>query len=194
MSLPLEEGSVHEAGRALQGRELRTMKISAAATLKDLSDEYVFFNHGWLMAFGGMSLDPLQDIVNRSEKDIEPAILDFSGPVLPGGIWPWCNRVIVIERGDWDWLYDKLKSVAAIDRQTGRLVRSFPQQVLIPDQLDLDKRVVQPAVPPLVELTLFAVDASDKLVVWENGQLVRKPARPETIDLQQRLVMKVQNP
>ena len=165
----LKEGT-QALGRASQGVETAKLRYSAAASLADLAKDYAIFTHAAFLTWGGMDIDPLQDLIARHTSpdcfafDLVCKEKLFTGLVRrsdPPALRPYAHRLLFMPHEFWKDVGSGLGAVTAVDRRRQRLFRAAPQEIVVLDVLALSKAATLPAVMPTVMISVFGVDATD---------------------------------
>jgi hypothetical protein len=163
------------------GREQRaeTLKISRAATLADLAQDYAIFNHGAFFVHGRLDVDPVGDYVAR-QPDPAPLVMPttFSVPLFRGLSMPgrpigppfdWERVLVFVERRHWDGLRAHLLRCGWVDRRRRTYARAVMQTIPLIDFLALDRALIVPAPLPTVEVAVFGVDGTRVHVQFVPG-------------------------
>lgn len=155
--LPEPEG-LRPTGRAhAEGDEqTRELKLSSAVTLGDLAQDYVFFTPALLFSTG-ITIDPVQEHINRQDRPIPVATVRFDNPIFDRIPAPNDRTLWLCPREDWPPLDDSLRAVSILNRQEGWLASAYRHVVEIADPLLLEKSVLLPSPVPTVEVIVYGV-------------------------------------
>lgn len=161
--IPVPTGE-QSLGPAALDAERRTLQITSAARLADLTDEYVFFSHGPFYLWSGLEFDPVADLIAR-EGMPPPALLTcqlqlFAGLAPNASLAEWEHRLLALPRLDAEPWLRALAGLATVDRDRRRLHRAVRQDIRLPDPLFLAKQAVWCPQPPLIDVTVFGVSGT----------------------------------
>lgn len=146
MSRPLEHG-VQQVGKIAEPRRpMEALKISTAATLKELAAEYVFFTPALLYTLLPLGdRDPLAEFVALTNCPVEPVWLNFQREILPGLADPaWTHRIGLFRRDQWQLLREFFGRAAFSDQATGLVARVRWQEITIPDPIAMERAIHVP--------------------------------------------------
>lgn len=165
----LKEGT-QALGRASQGIETAKLRYSAAASLADLAKDYAIFTHAAFFTWGGMDIDPLQDLIARHPSsdclafDLVFKAKLFTGLVRrsdPHVLRQHAHKLLCMPLEHWKDIGPSLGAVTAVERARKRFFRAAPQEIAILDVLALSRAATLPDVMPTVMISVFGVDATD---------------------------------
>lgn len=192
--LPQHEGVSTAPVAADHVSDIRS-RVSAAASLAELSNEYAFFTHALFFAYGLMkpAEDPVTHYVNTRAPNLQLLVLDTGVPLLQS--FPTYNtylktlaqRLYGCPVNDWPALHAYLAGVSGVHRDLRLFWRAGSQQGKLLDVLKASKlTVLTPGGLPTVDVTAYAVGRSDGTYMFNSvpgGYLgvVRGPAQPEII-------------
>jgi len=149
-------------------------KLSAAATMADLTPDYVFYTPALIYICNPLTFDPMADFLTENNYDIVPFSLAFNQPLFKGmeterdSMW---NHVIYgVDKEQWPKLEKFLGSIAFSERDTGKLTRVRTQKVTIADPIFLNKDTVLQGNIPTVEITAFCMDTNMGSVYLKPGK------------------------
>lgn len=164
------------------------LRISAAARLIDLAQELEFFNHGLLCTYGGLSFDPVPDLVARGGYP-DPAIIRLEAPLFTGIDFPqgepeWGRTILAFPRPA-DRFFQDLLAIGMVDRRKRWFHRAVKTIVACPDPLVLSRAAVLPARLPLVPLHVFGISGNRYFKVVHGPDVVgaQIPADPGLLPL-----------
>lgn len=168
----------------VEGPAYHHQKVSQAASLKDLEEEYVFFTHAILFTHADFDRDPVYDFVTSASAnlagDCPPFHITFPNAVFQGldldGDPAWNFRVIAAPRSYWPRLDSWLGSLTGVDRDKKLWQQVISQILPVPDGLALARAAILPIPCPMVDVVVFGFSGNQKLVAME-------PARNPPIDL-----------
>lgn len=193
-ALPQREGVSSAPVAADSVSDIRS-RVSAAASLASLRDEYVFFTHALFFAYGLMKPDedPVTHYVNTRAPNLQLLVLDTGAPLLQAfpaytsQLKLLTQRLFGCPRAEWKKLNAYLSGVAGVHRDLRLFWRAGQQQVQIADILRLSKlTVLQPGGLPMVDVTAYAVGRSDGTFTFKTTaegylQVVRSPPEPDIV-------------
>lgn len=195
MTLTPDDGPVYHQAR-----------VSQAAGLKDLEEDYAFFSHGLLFTHGGWNRDPVADYVRQLDPTCCPFVLHMSQVIFQGLAHrdnpAWNYILMAVYRPQWDGLRSFLASLSGVDRDRKRYHRIAVQELPLVDVLGLAKHTVLPEPLPMTTVTLFALEGSWATVGFEPAltppqdciRVVKLPAEIEVVKLAQALFAEQDKP
>jgi hypothetical protein len=160
----------HGVGVSEERVDRRQLKISQAATLKDVSDEYAWFSLGLLYKYVRlMGRDPWGDFVDEmGRQDTYQLTLKFTRAVFDGmevGPDPDWNHVLwAMPRDEWDEYREWMGRLSFVDRDMNTVTRLRTQDINIMDPIYVDRCAVLPLDIPTVPVTVFALDTNQGCV------------------------------
>lgn len=177
-------------------------RVSPAATLAELSREYVLLHHGALLALG--VADPLPVIyaetgINDADR---PLRLPLERPLLSGLPAPLDRILLLVPRRVWPVVFAHLKLVSYLDRSSRRYWQTLIQEVPVLDQWAVGRCSVAAAQPPTALVYFVGVDGNQccyhyrpSLDLYQEPVLLRKSTPlPETVHLAASLLASSSDP
>lgn len=154
------EGVSNEVAQITQAR------ISKAATLGDLCDEYEFYTPALIhIGVRLMNHDPYVDFLNEQKGSVNRISIRFGRQIFQGmdlgGNQEWNYVLYGIEKFKWSALRQFMGPVSFIDRDLNVLHRIRTQELEIADPLYFDRVAILPAKCPMVKITAFVLDSSN---------------------------------
>lgn len=166
---PLKEG-YGAAEEVAADPRATALKISGAATLRDLAKDYAIFSHGAFFVHGKLDVDPVADFVLKHPDagcEAMPTTFPrriFHGLSAPGRrIGPdfdWSSTLIFVEHRYWEDLKAHLMCCGWVDRRRKLYARAVLQVIPIVDFLALARGTILPTPLPTVEVAVFGVDGT----------------------------------
>lgn len=176
---PLPEGVGDREPVPEDGPVYHAARVSKAAGLKDLEDEYAFYSHALLFTHARWGVDPVADYVRQVDPACQPFAIQLPEPAFSGlaveGNPTWNHTVFAVRRPHWDGLRGFLASLSGVDRERKRYHRVAVQELPLADLLALEKMAYLPDPVPAVTVTLFALEGDWATVGY-------KPARQPPVD------------
>lgn len=144
-------------------------KFDPRATLADISQDYVLFNHGALMLFAGLPFDPVQQHFIKHDIKEPPVGMLMDRPLFSGHEAhqmgkPFNHMVFAVPKEVWPELLKDLGTLTLVDRQNKVYVNVVPQKLPLLDVVALASRVTEPDKPPMVEVVVFALDGNRQCI------------------------------
>jgi hypothetical protein len=160
----------HGIGVSHEPVDRRQLKISQAATLRDLSDEYAWFSLGPLYKYVRlMGRDPWGDFIDETGRDESYQLtLRFTKPVFVGleigQDESWNHVLWAMKRDEWEEYCEWMGRLSFVDRDINMVTRLRTQEINIVDPIYLDRCAVLPLDVPTVPVTVFALDTNQGCV------------------------------
>ncbi len=176
-------------------------KLKQGATLADLQKEYVLFNYAPIFLYAGLSINPVQEWINKHNHKQVVFILALDKPVLHMGAGAiWDRTLWAVEKEYWPSLRSHLGSMATIDRSKGKLCRIIVQTIPVLDVIAAEKPLVLES--PYVMISTFTVDSNLGCIVFAPSTkltgncpyLKFHAPREETVRLANGLLLEVDKP
>lgn len=168
MTLPIKEGVRSAVEPVQKGPAYHQLRVSQAASLADLSKEYALFTHAPLFVFTPLSRDPVWDYTSTVSEEVVAFHMDFPSPIFHGltrnGDHAWNHRLLLCPKHLWKPLEMCLSKVSVADPHAKKYYRVLVQDLPVPDGLALSKASMLPIPCPMVTVTVFGVDGSDRMV------------------------------
>ena len=140
-------------------------KVSAAATLGDLQQEYAFFSPALLYLKIAPQHDPFHDFCREQGRQVHLIRFEFLHPVFTGleepiGDTHWNHTLLALELPDWNRYRSFVGTLAFRDRAAGRLTRVRLQDLVILDPVVRQKAAVAPTRPALANVAALVLDTN----------------------------------
>lgn len=151
------------------------LKLSAAANLTDLSEEYAFYTPALLYLKVPLhGRDLFQAFLQEYGKDVLPLSVRLNRPIFQGldvGPHPdWNYLLFAMEREHWKAFFPWMRSLTFRDQGARRIFRTGDKPIRIADPIFFERAVVLPREIPCIEVAVFCVDGSDACYYLEEGQ------------------------
>ena len=153
---------------------LHRLRLSQAATLKDLSDQYVFYTPALLhMVVPLCGRDPFTVFQREYNKEVLPLSLRFNRPIFQGfnvgGIKDWNYLLFAMEREHFQHYLSWMQSLTFADRERGVVYRLGDKTIQIADPVFCEKTFILPQEIPCIDVTVFCIDGSRGCYYVEEG-------------------------
>lgn len=139
-------------------------KVSAAATLRDLSSEYFFYTPALLyLHVNLMGREPFQNFLEERKRDVVPLLLAFEQPIfanLANAKDNWNNVLLGMEHEPFTEFVQWLGTLAFSDPGRQQLARLRYRQISIIDPIYLQKAAIIADNPPRVDVLAFCLDTN----------------------------------
>ena len=150
------------------------LRLSAAATLRDLSDQYAFYTPALLyMIVPLRGQDPFAAFLQEYNKQVLPLSIRFNRPIFQGldvgPVKDWNYMLFAMEQEHFKHFLPWLLSATFVDREHGLVYRLGEKTVRIADPVFFEKTVILPAELPCIDVTVICIDGSAGCCYLEAG-------------------------
>jgi len=145
-------------------------------------DDFRFFTPGILYSFSRFDRSLSSEFSVEIGKPVRFIAEFFSRPLFRGLAAPsadddWNKTLFGIEVEHWDRFCSWCNGVALADPALGGFLRVGVQKLHIADPLFLDRTLILPPVPPMIEVAAMCVDSTRGCWVFEDeGNVLEPPA------------------
>lgn len=182
MDRPISPGVTYR-GEAIPNEvvEARKLRVSSAATLRDLEDTYFCYTPALFYMFVRLNgIEPFVDFVQEYGQQVWPFSIKFDRPVFSGlnmGDEPYWNHVLyLMEREHGVDYVNWMMLNGFFDREHKVLSRIRYRNIWIADPLYLDKKALIQKRPPIVQIMVFCLETN-------RGNFYIQPGHDTAIDL-----------
>jgi hypothetical protein len=179
---PVTPGITYQAqGIPNEVVEARKLRVSSAATLKDLEQDYFCYTPALFYMFVPLNgLEPFTDFVQDYGQQVWPFSIQFNKPVFRGlevGKEPYWNHTLYfMEREHGIPFVQWMMQNAFYDRTNNTLARVRYRNIWIADALKMEKSAVLPGKPPIAQVMVFCLETN-------RGNYYIKPGFDPVLDL-----------
>lgn len=172
----MAEGHTAAPSSANETFERQYRQFSAAASLQELSEEYVYFTHGLLFTHGFWRTDPIVDHIVETGGECAPFAVqmpmpvfrwfegkDVGGEVVDGR---WNKQICVVAKEHWPALYRFLCLIEGINRDSKTVIKPVPQVIPIVDAFALARMSSLPERIPTVNCYCLALLTNRRTVYF----------------------------
>lgn len=164
--------SSHKFGK--ERVRMHQARLSAATTLRDLADQYVFYTPALLhMIVPLMGRDPFAVFLQEYGKEVLPLSLKLSRPIFQGlnlgQVEDWNYLLFAMEREHFQPYLRWMQSLTFNDPAQKRIYRLGDRVIRIADPLFFEKAVILPKEIPCIDVTVFCIDGSAGCYYLEEG-------------------------
>lgn len=172
--MPMRSGVVDTRGASREKLQPHVLRISEAAQLADLTEEYAFFTPALIyMRVRLLGRDPLAQFALESHHDVTPVSMKFAKPVFRGlnlgHDVSWNHVLFGMPQEYWEAFKGFMGTMAYLDRQLKRISRVRTKEFSIADPLFFEHATLLPPVIPTVPITVFCLDTNHGCAWIEPG-------------------------
>ena len=191
--VPRREGRQDADSVDGDSRPFKALSLPATATLNDLANEYVFFNHGALFTYGEMRVDPAQEYCVENKCEVQ--LLVTPKPVFRGvsngkkEFQHWDHSLLAVPTDHWLGISRMLIESGILDLANQKFHKAYYKPVKIVDWISVEQHTAMDAWPTL-RVALFGLDGNKQFIKVTDsdiGGADKKPSAP-------RLVIRPPNP
>lgn len=181
------------------GMDCSVLRLSRAARLADLTEEFAFFTHAPFFTHARWNRDPALDYAEAT-PGCEVHVIICNQPLFTGlhvrrpdgsRDESWNYRLMACHRSHWVGLRDYLMAVGGVDRARKLFHRTLAQVIPLIDGIAMDRLSYLPDAPPMIHIMTFSIDSNHFILPFvpalnppfDQVRLEMRTAEPATVRL-----------
>jgi hypothetical protein len=144
-------------------------RLRTAGSLKEMTDDWVFFTIGCIYTYGGLDYDIVAEYT-QTHGDKDCVVMTVTAPwsiftgMLPPG-WPdreprYDHELCATPQEFWPGLRDHICQTGMVDRRKGRYAQVNLQELEIVDFVAIERAIVADRKVPTLKIGAFGVDCT----------------------------------